>query len=409
MSIKTAMIKLLAGFSAAPPERKTTIDLAKHGWPGGAPNSGAGVKMGTQQALQIPAAFACIRLIASGVAALDLKLMSAGRNGEAPRVVTGTPEHRVLTKQPNAWQSPFEFREMLTAHAVLEGNGFALIHRVGGRVDELIPIVPSIATVKQLPDHSRQYVVQFANGTRAILDQTQIFHLPGLSWDGIRGLNMVGAGREALGLAAAAEGTQARSFANGARMPGYWTTEQPLDEVQANKLRDSLVNATTGANQFKSPLLDLGIQYKLVGQTFDDAQLVETRKHQILEVCAIFGVAPAVLGLSDQTQAFASVEAMQRWHLITTLTPWLKRWKARLDISVLDASGPLSVEFDTRDLTKATLRERTASYRALVELGIMTRNEAREMEGLPPLPGLDEPLTPKNMGTGDDEKADSDD
>jgi hypothetical protein len=38
----------------------------------------------------------------------------------------------------------------------------------------------------------------------------------------------------------------------------------------------------------------------------------------------------------------------------------------------------------------------------MVELGILTRNEARREEGRDPLPGLDEPLTPLNMRQGED-------
>jgi hypothetical protein len=36
----------------------------------------------------------------------------------------------------------------------------------------------------------------------------------------------------------------------------------------------------------------------------------------------------------------------------------------------------------------------------LTERGVMTRNEARDMLDLNPLPGLDEPLTPVNLATG---------
>lgn len=37
----------------------------------------------------------------------------------------------------------------------------------------------------------------------------------------------------------------------------------------------------------------------------------------------------------------------------------------------------------------------------MAEMGIYTRNELRDEEGKDPLPGLDEPLTPMNMTTGD--------
>jgi hypothetical protein len=41
-----------------------------------------------------------------------------------------------------------------------------------------------------------------------------------------------------------------------------------------------------------------------------------------------------------------------------------------------------------------------AALRTGVEAGFITRNEAREHLDLDPLPGLDEPIVAKNMGTG---------
>ena len=52
--------------------------------------------------------------------------------------------------------------------------------------------------------------------------------------------------------------------------------------------------------------------------------------------------------------------------------------------------------------------QRANFYQVMVTLGIFTRNEARVFEDLNPLEGLDEPLTPLNMGEGTDESEDDD-
>jgi hypothetical protein len=41
-----------------------------------------------------------------------------------------------------------------------------------------------------------------------------------------------------------------------------------------------------------------------------------------------------------------------------------------------------------------------AALRTGVESGVITRNEARARLDMKPLPGLDEPIVAKNMGTG---------
>lgn len=47
-------------------------------------------------------------------------------------------------------------------------------------------------------------------------------------------------------------------------------------------------------------------------------------------------------------------------------------------------------------------------FRTMAEMGVLTRNEIRQGVGLDPLPGLDDPLTPMNMTTGDSAEADDD-
>ena len=68
---------------------------------------------------------------------------------------------------------------------------------------------------------------------------------------------------------------------------------------------------------------------------------------------------------------------------------------------LLDGSGPLFAKFDTRYLTAGSMKDRAQWARNMAEMGIYTRNELRDEEGKDPLPGLDEPLTPMNMTTGD--------
>ena len=91
------------------------------------------------------------------------------------------------------------------------------------------------------------------------------------------------------------------------------------------------------------------------------------------------------------------------------MAPWHTAWTQRLDETLLDGSGPLFAEFDTRYLMAGSMRDRSQWARTMAEMGIYTRNEIRDEEGKDPLPGLDEPLTPMNMaqggkkGTNDDE------
>lgn len=359
----------------------------------------AGVAVNETTALQVSTVLACVELIARDVASLPLLIKQ--RLGDGRTEVANRAEFDLLNRQPNPWQTAYEFKEQMTAHAVLRGNAYAYkVNVSSGRTAELWPLKPDEVSIQRVGQDIRYTVSAYEGRFRGTYGPEEIFHLRGISWDGLRGMDRLLTGRNAIGLASALEGNQSQQMQNGSRPSGILTTEQNLKEENIRRIAEGWRQATSGKNAFRTPILDGGFKFNPVTINAVDSQLIETRKHQISEICASFGVLPAVLGIDDKTQAFASVEAMMRWHLAHTLRPWLVRWEQAIDREVLDKRGPLFAQFDTREFQKASTIERANAYRALVELGIITRNEAREIEGLPPIEGGDEPLTPMNMNGG---------
>jgi HK97 family phage portal protein len=140
-----------------------------------------------------------------------------------------------------------------------------------------------------------------------------------------------------------------------------------------------------------------------------DSQHIETRRFQVEEICRGYGVFPIMVGHSDKSSTFASTEAFFGAHVKHTLAPWHKAWTQRIDEMLLDGSGPLFAEFDVRYLMSGSMKDRAEWARTMAELGIYTRNEIRDEEGKDPLPGLDEPLTPMNMNSGNRNQGDAQD
>ena len=361
------------------------------------PASG-GVIVNETTALKVSTVMACVQLVANDVAKLPMALKLRQADGSLVQPPNRRNKLPLVERAPNEWQTCFDMVQMMTAQAMLRGEAFAYkgIDRAGN-LRALYPLTRSEVSVEWEQMTPLYHVSAYDGGISGVFERSRIVHLRGFSWDGKGGLDRVFTARDSIGLAAAAEGIQGSALKNGNRMPGYWTTDGTLTDEQIDRIVAQLVAQTSGKNAFKSPVLDAGLKYATTGQSFEDSQLIETRKHQIVEVCAAFGVLPSVLGIDDKTQAFASVEAMMAAHVKRTLWPWLRAWEGALDRDLLDRDGPLCVKFDTSELEKATTAERAESYRTLVELGIMTRNEARDREGLPRLEGLDEPLTPLNM------------
>ena len=382
------------------------------GWSAGG-TAVSGVVVSELTALQNATVSACVARIASDVASmpLDIRRMEGGNSVPAE----GDGVYRLLSRgSPNPHHTRSDFIRMMTTQAVLRGDGLAFITRnTRGRPMELWPLQRQEVGI-QWDGYEPTYTISAYDGQiSGRFGRENVLHLRNGSLDGKTGLDALLYARNTIGLGLAAQHTQARTFKNGNRMSGYWSTGEAFPADEVDRLAEQLRQATSGDNQGKSPFLDRGVKYHQSGTNFRDNQVVETRRHEMIEVCAAFGVLPAILGIDDKTQAFASVEAMFRAHLVHTLRPWLVAWEQVIDRDLLDgAKGPLFAKFDTSDMEKATTRERAESYRDLAEVLVMMPNEMRRLEGMPEVPGLDEAWLEirKGMaGVGKDETAEPSD
>lgn len=364
----------------------------------------AGVAVTDKTALQVATVLSCVRVIADGCATPHLHVYRQLADGKR-QIATNIPEYRLLARRPNEWQTSLEWRRQMTIHAALTGTGLSI--KVKGdnrRVRELIPVQPGQWTVRKTSRYDLVYTCWDEFGKIGDFRPDEVFLLNGVQWDWASSLNAVALARSAIGLSIASERSQAAMHANGLRPSGVYTVDGKLNEEQHARLT-KWIKDKGGAGRDGDPLvLDNAATWTPMTQTGVDAQHLETRRMQVEEVCRAYGVFPIMVGHSDKTVAFASAEAFFGAHVKHTLYPWHRAWTQRLDETLLDGSGPLYAEFDVRYLLAGAMRDRGQWARTMAEMGIYTRNELRDEEGKDPLPGLDEPLTPMNMSSGNASK-----
>lgn len=351
-------------------------------------------------AIEVATVIACVKVLADGCATPALHVYREGAD-KRRQLATNIPEYRLLNRRPNEWQTSFEFRRTMTMHAALTGDALAVKVMIPGnrRVRELLPVVPGSFHIDRRSRYEVVYRCYDEFGLIGAFGPDEVLHLPNWQWDALRGLDAVRLAASAIGLSRAAERNQAEMHANGGRPAGILTTDKAVGHEAVEKLRAAW-RAFTTTNRNGTAILDNGYKYAPLAMTGVDAQHLETRRFQVEEICRAFGVFPIMIGHSDKATTYASAEAFFAAHRIQTMQPWWEMWTQRLDEFVLDGDGPLFAGFDVRYLQAGSLKDRAAWARTMAELGIYTRNELRDEEGRDPLPGLDEPLTPLNMGGG---------
>ena len=362
----------------------------------------AGVSVNEKTALQVSTVLACVKVIADGCATPDLHVFREKRDGSRELAVN-IPEYRLLSRRPNEWQTSFEWRRQMTIHAALTGSALSIkVKGDNGRVRELIPVQPGQWDVRKVSRYEVRYRCWDEFGIIGEFAPDDVFVLNCVQWDWLKSLNAVSLARSAIGLAMATEKSQAAMHENGLRPSGTYSVEGTLSKEQYNALTQHL-KEKSGTSKTGTPLiLDRNAKWLNTAITGVDAQHVETRRMQVEEICRAYGVFPIMVGHSDKSATFASSEAFFGAHLIHTLTPWHEAWTQRFDEMLLDGAGPLFAEFDTRYIRMASMKDRAMYARTMIEMGLLSPNEWRDMEGLDPREGGDEYLRPLNMTSGND-------
>jgi len=365
----------------------------------GAPTN-AGPFVDEKKAVTIAAVWRAVNTIAGTIAALPLHAYKS--DGDARVRIIGGRAAGLLTK-PHPDMTRFEWVEIMLGYVLLWGNAYALLVYDGRGVPFLLPLHPS--TVRPGRENGvKFYEVETIPGRlydanlRDNSDRARILHIPGFGFDGIKGISVVQAARQGLGLALAAEEFGARLFANGALSTGIVTTEKGLTEPQRAALSAEWSQKRKGLDKaFETIFLDGGLKYQQLTIPPEDAQFLESRSFQISEVARWFGTPPHMLMDTDKSTSWGTgIEQQQIGFVTITLRSWLERFEQRLT-QVLPPE-PAYAHFSVEGLLRGDSSARATFYKAMWDMGVFSTNDIRALEELPPVEGGDVRYRPLNMG-----------
>lgn len=368
----------------------------------------SGVRVGRVQALGVATMFAGLRVLGEGVAQVPYKLMR--KSGRLIEAATDHSLYDLLANQPNEWMTSFELRELMTWHAALCGAAHCFkVRSTSGELLELIPLPANLVVPKQGSDYSLHYEVTAPSGKREVFPASLIWTVRGPSWNGFEGLSVLKLAREAIGLSLAAEEHHARVHSNSVMPSGMYSVEGSLTGEQQGKLTSWLEKEFSGLQNLAKPMvLDRNAKFTPFEPKGVDMQHLETRNHQIGEICRFLRVLPIMVGYADKAMTFASAEQMFLAHLVHTLMPWYSRFEQSGNVALLaraERKSGLYTKFHERGLLRGAMKDEGDYLSKMTERGVLTRNEARELMDRNPIDGLDVPLTPINL-TGKPDPAD---
>ena len=360
--------------------------------------SSTGVSVTVESAMKWTAFYAAVDLISNSVAQLPLHIYKRKADGGRERA-TGHPYYRLLHNQPNPEQTAFSYWKVQQGWGLTWGNGYAEIERDrSGTAKAFWPLPPNKMEVRR-EDGELVYVQKSDHGQEiARFPAINILHGHALG-DGLVGWSPVRQFREAIGLGLGAEQYSAAFFANDASPGGVLQHPQRISEPAADRLRKSWAEKHAGIGNARKPaILEEGMEWKQMGIPPEDSQLIESRDFQVVDIGRVFHLPPHKL--QDLRRAtFANIEHLAIEYVQDCLGPWLVNWEQELNSKLFGtkAQSQFFAEFLTEGLLRGDVKTRSLFYRQMWGIGVMSQNEIRQRENMPPVEGGDKFFVPVNM------------
>lgn len=343
----------------------------------------SGVSVSEDAALAIPTVYACVRVLAESIASLPLIMYRRLPNGGKERA-TDHLLYPVFHDQPNPEMTSFGWRETLMTHEGTWGNSYnEIVDGPFGR-PEIWPLPPARVIVGW-ESGRKVYDYLSDGGERKRLDDGSVFHIPGLSTNGLVGLSPIQAHREALGEMIATREFGANFYRNSARPAIVLEHPAGLSAGAIERLATQMDQMRGSGNAGKTIVAEEGMKIHEVGIPPEDAQYIETRKLQREDVCQMYRMQPHMVGILDHG-TYANVEQESLNFVVHTLRPWLVRIEQAINAFFLAHEPDVFVEFLVDGLLRGDAVTRAQALMIRREAGTLRKNEWRAIENMNPDP-----------------------
>lgn len=347
--------------------------------------SSSGKTVTVDNAMQLSAVWACVRIISTSVAGLPLGVYQRDAEG-GRKDARDFGLYDVIHNSPNEDMTAFQFWQAMVAAMLLRGNAFAEIHRIGSRVVALDFLLPSRVDIEVDGEGRIEYWFRPRKGARRKIERADMLHIPAFSLDGRVGLSAIRYGADVFGSAMSADDAANGTFKNGLLPAVAFKIDRTLKPEQREEFRDYVKQVSGALNAGRSPVLEQGITPESIGINPVDAQLLESRAYSTEEVCRWFGVPPWMVGKTDAGSNWGTGLEQQMIAFLTfcisSITSQIQQCVNKRLLTPVERRTYYA-EFALEAFLKADSVGRAEWYSKMTQNGIMTRDECRVKENLP--------------------------
>lgn len=378
-------------------ERRAAPQIVAQGWPDWRDRVSAllgfgtysGKFVGATEALSVSPFYRGIMIRAKLPGTLPIHVYQKDAEGNRQQIEQDGDYY--LWGRPNREVARAVFWTTIFAQFAIYENAFVyVVVNENRRPAELYPIEPHRIEIKRDETGRKVYLVDGLTPVRDYVDEGEIVHFQGFGIDGLRGRGPLQVGRNALGLALAAEEYAGRWFGEGSDVAAYLSSDQDITADQARQFSEAWEEAHSGnENRHRKAVLGKGTKYMTTDLDPEKSQLKDTRSYQVAEASRLTGVPEHLLGSHDKQSSWGTGIAEQNRGLLTyTIDPDLVIVEQTISDELLRPAKRY-MKFNRAGLLRGSNLERARYLQILRQNKIINANEWRAEEDMAPIDGGD--------------------
>lgn len=343
--------------------------------------SSHGLAVNPDVATKSATVFSCCNILSEDVAKLPLKLHR--KNGDIRETVSEKDNRLayIVSRGVNPYMTALEFFEAMVWDLTLTGNAFAYISMANNKPFNLYPVSVSDVSITVTEDGRPTYLLKGKP-----IERRKILHIRDKVKKTHFGESRIRLQAEAIGLDVLGERLTGRLVKNGFRMTPVLSHPKALSKDARTRLKEQLVDTTSGDDPFKAMLLEEGLEWKPAQMTPEDAQLLGLREFQRSLIISIFRMPPHKLGILEGS-SYNNIELKEREYYSGTVSSWTTRIEQAFDRDLLteqEKKEGYYFKYNLNAMVRADMVARFNAYQIGLRNGIYNADEVRALEDMNP-------------------------
>lgn len=340
-----------------------------------------GSGMTREKALEIPTVQACITLISNTISRLPLQLLRKKRDGNIEIVKRDSRVALLNDDTGDTLTGKMFWRAMIEDYFLGKG-GFAYINKNLNKVTSIHYVRDDEVSIgyQNFDPIFKDYDL-IVQGAR--YKPWEFLKLLRKTKDGMQSRSIIEESPLALLVAYEELRFELANAKKGGAKRGFLQSEKKLSQQAIDALKDGY-KKLYGDSDENVVVLNDGVKFQPSSATAAELQMNENKESNAQEICKLFGI-PASMICGSQTGNSMTDNDMNQYiracvAVMTDIECGLNR-----DLLLEKEKGSYYWQFDTKELTRGSIKERYEAYKIGLEKNFLQIDEVREKEDMPPL------------------------